>query len=157
MTMTLNNGNGMNAFGLEAGALINQSFMVGVYGNSGQTLIIDEGAESDLEADAKMKCVGKGIVLGYRPRTDNAFQLGFSSKLGITSIEMTEFASSGFTKAAVVEENYSFAPQVEAMMKVTDWARLNLGLGYQVTSGQTNFSSMANSPTANVSIFLDFF
>lgn len=135
--------------------LLNQTFYIGGYGmsNAGETDYIYNGTNYDLDFGHG------GFLLGYIFKPKKLVHIGLSTRLGWGSIELDETTSGNFNEF-IDDNTFTINPQVDVELNVTQWFRINTGIGYQYTTGvNTNYfeSDDFNSLAVGLSFLFGWF
>ena len=118
-------------------ALFNQQFFFGGYGMGLSTKHYREDLSNITHIEnPKIKFGHGGFWLGYIHQYYNAVHFGVSTKLGwgkIFIIDEYYYKEASQIKGA--DFVFVVNPQLDMELNFTKWLKMNIGLGYQITSG----------------------
>ncbi|MEM8894100.1 MAG: hypothetical protein AAGC88_05950 [Bacteroidota bacterium] len=134
--------------------LFNRQFFFGGYGLglTSDVSVDIEGAEYDLNYGHG------GFYLGYIFAPEKLGHLAFSTKLGWGQADFNN--RSVFVRPEFVDNTFSITPMLEGELNVSNWFKINAGVGYQYTVGVDNdlFDNNAfNSPAVGLSFLFGWF
>jgi len=124
-------------------AIFNQSFYIGGYGEGLVTrhlvdlVLYDHSIGQNREYSNLHTQFGHGgLWLGYIHNPHNAIHWGISSKVGFGSASLTENTyNHDYSDDLEYDNFFLLSPQIEVEMNLTQWFRLNFGVGYQLVTG----------------------
>ncbi len=134
--------------------LFNRQFFFGGYGlGLSSDISIDvDGADYDLDYGHG------GFYLGYIFAPEKLAHMAFSTKLGWGQANLNN--RSVFVGPNYTDNTFSITPMLEGELNVTNWFKINAGVGYQYTVGVDDdlFDSNAfNSPAVGLSFLFGWF
>ncbi|MFY0688160.1 MAG: hypothetical protein JXQ90_13395 [Cyclobacteriaceae bacterium] len=137
------------------GLIINNTFQIGAYGmNMADDLKVSDG---DIEYDVDFD--HNGFHLGYLIRPADLLHFGISTKLGWGDISLRE-SDPGIDYNRIRDQIFVIVPEAKVEMNMTNWFKVNLGVGYQKALGINNFyyqSSDFDGITGSLSFIFGWF
>lgn len=150
-----------NNFGFSTGGgggiILNQTLMIGGYGMRLAPVIGTDVILNDVNYDNLEIAFGHGgLWIGYIHNYRKLIHFGASTKLGWGNITLNDHRLAN----PYVDNVMVITPQVEAEMNISNWFKINLGVGYRFVSGindsvltEGNF----NSPQLTVGFIVGWF
>ena len=134
--------------------LFNRQFFFGGYGlGLSSDISIDvDGANYDLDYGHG------GFYLGYIFAPEKLAHMAFSTKLGWGQANLNN--RSVFVGPNYTDNTFSITPMLEGELNVTNWFKINAGVGYQYTVGVDDNlfdSNDFNSPAVGLSFLFGWF
>lgn len=135
-------------------ALFNRQFYFGGYGL---------GLSSDIKVDVEGASYNLdyghgGFYLGYILAPEKLAHFAFSTKLGWGQASLRNVSQ--FVGPNYTDNTFSITPMIEGELNITNWFKINAGVGYQYTVGVNNdyFDKNAfNSPAVGLSFLFGWF
>jgi hypothetical protein len=120
-----------------AAMLINQTFFIGGYFEGIVTNHYREDLQTIVEAEKpKIAFEHGGIWLGYIYKHKKAIHGGLSAKLGWGEIDLKDGESGNPASDYDYRDRiFTIQPQVEMEFNMTEWFKINAGVGYRFVSG----------------------
>ena len=153
---------GMNkqfAFSMGGGGavLFNQSFFFGGYGMGTVNFPTYTYPQPSYDTQNKNIVFGHGgFYTGFVFKPNKPIHIGVSSKFGWGGITiMDDFYNNNYYypyEDYIVDQVFVITPQLEAEMNITNWFKVNMGLGYRIVTGVDATYKPINS-TENVPYF----
>ncbi|MFA6924267.1 MAG: hypothetical protein WC223_08425 [Bacteroidales bacterium] len=154
----INNKYGIS-LGVVAGVLLNEKFYLGAYGyklaNTSSTFTKkDYLCEDGVHRDLKLSFGHVGLIVGYYHSQEKPVHWGITSKIGMGTISLIDNGYGYYAKKYLNNSVYVVTPQLELEFDLSDWIKLNLGVGYRYTINVKNNAysqSDFNSPVVSLS------
>lgn len=123
--------------------LFNQCFFVGAYGlgtvNPGPNNLSIQMRDFDLSvhtySNLRRTFAHGGLWLGYIHNTDKMVHLALSTKIGGGAVGYFDSDFHSWDADLGWDVVFVFTPQVEVELNMTEWFKINLGVGYRFVSG----------------------
>ena len=146
-SVNLDFGNIENSFGLmlggEGAVLLNKRFYIGFYGRGLTTMpnyAFDHSFKNRLNIEQRGVLGHGGLLLGYIFNPNSPIHFGISTRIGGGAIGLVYYYNDFnqdpnlYYPDELHKSVFTFAPEANIEMNLTNWFKIKLGVGYQYIS-----------------------